>query len=79
MSKTMAVRVGRVRNGELNPIIGAMKNSAPEGGMDQLIREIDKAAVETRAGLGKVIAAGQAPGARLHRERSDSVNAWRGK
>ncbi|UTG77606.1 PspA/IM30 family protein [Neisseria subflava] len=56
MSETLSRRVGRLVSGGFHALIDAAENLAPEAVMNESIREIERAADEVRAELGKVLA-----------------------
>jgi phage shock protein A len=70
MSETIAARVGRLISGSVNALIDAVENAAPEMVIEQSIREIDAAADDVRAELGRVIAARHLANKRLLDENS---------
>lgn len=56
MSENLASRVGRIVSGSVNALVSAVEDAAPEVVMEEAIREIDAAADDARAELGKVLA-----------------------
>lgn len=56
MSETLSRRVGRLVSGGFHALLDAAENLAPEAAMNESIREIERAADEVRAELGKVLA-----------------------
>lgn len=56
MSESISSRVGRIISVGVSAIVGAMEGLSPEGVMEEAIREVDEAALEVKAELGKVIA-----------------------
>lgn len=54
MTDTIASRVTRVIGGSVHALLDAVENAAPEAAMAQAIREVDQAADEVRAELGRV-------------------------
>lgn len=54
MSETLTNRVGRIIAGSFHALIDAVEDAAPEGVMEQAIREIDAAITDVRADLGAV-------------------------
>jgi phage shock protein A len=54
VTDTIASRVTRVIGGSVHALLDAVENAAPEAAMAQAIREVDQAADEVRAELGRV-------------------------
>jgi phage shock protein A len=54
MTDTIASRVTRVISGGFHALLDTVENAAPEAAMAQAIREVDQAADEVRAELGRV-------------------------
>jgi phage shock protein A len=54
MSESLTSRVGRIIAGSFHAIVDAVENAAPEGVMEQAIREIESAIADVRADLGNV-------------------------
>ncbi len=79
MTEGLAGRVGRIVAGSLNSLVDALEGAAPDAVFSQALREIDGAADDTRAELGKVIARRHLASKRLaeknqtHEELSDKI------
>lgn len=54
MSESMRSRVGRLIAGGFHSVVDAVENAAPEGVMEQAIREIEAAVADVRSDLGTV-------------------------
>jgi phage shock protein A len=68
MKESVGSRVSRLIAGSVNKVIDAVENSAPEMVLEQGLREIDAAAHDVRAELGKVLAAKHLASKRLMEE-----------
>ena len=68
MRERLSTRVSRIVSGSLNALVDAMESAAPELVMEEAIREIDGAADEVRAELGRTIANRHLAGKRLAEE-----------
>ena len=68
MKESVGTRVSRLIAGSVNKVIDAVENSAPEMVMEQGLREVDAAAHDVRAELGKVLAAKHLASKRLMEE-----------
>ena len=68
MKESITGRVGRIISGSLNALVGAVENAVPETVLEEAIREIDGAADEVRAELGRVIASKHLANKRLMEE-----------
>lgn len=65
MSETIRSRVSRIISMGFSAIVGAVEGLSPEGVMEEAIHEVDEAADEVRAELGRVIASRHLAGKRL--------------
>lgn len=72
MSETIRSRVSRIISMGFSAIVGAVEGLSPEGVMEEAIREVDEAADEVRAELGKVLASRHLAGKRL----AEKTNAY---
>jgi phage shock protein A len=56
MAESLGARVGRIVSGSVNALVDAIEGAMPDTVMQQTLREIDLAADEVRAELGRTIA-----------------------
>ncbi len=69
MKEAVSSRVGRLIAGSVNALISSVEDAAPAMVMEQALREIDGAADDVRAELGKVLATRHLATRRLAEER----------
>ncbi|MAE95595.1 MAG: hypothetical protein CL910_13130 [Deltaproteobacteria bacterium] len=68
MAETLASRVGRIVSGSVHALVSAMENASPDLILEQAIREVEAAADDVRAELGREIAKKHLASTRLAEE-----------